>query len=115
MKKIILAFLFFMICGIAYAQIKNVGITFEFENGEVIVENSQEYYAFDIMAYATEDGTYFGSGMIYLNYNTTSFGQYVSAEENITVEKGELILGELYPGVPLYEFVNITDNEPDCI
>jgi len=115
MKKIILAFLLFVICGTAYAQIKNVGITFEFENGEVIIENSQEYYAFDIIAYATEDGSFFGSGMIYLNYNTTSFGQNVSADENITVEKGELIQGELAPGIPLYNFVNITDNTSSCV
>ncbi|MBC8527087.1 MAG: T9SS type A sorting domain-containing protein [Candidatus Cloacimonetes bacterium] len=115
MKKIIFAFLLFLVCGTSYTQIKNVGITFEFENGEVIVENLQEYYAFDIMAYATEDGTFFGSGMIYLNYNTTSFGQNVSSEDNIIVEKGELIQGELAPGIPLYEFVNITDNSSSCI
>jgi len=115
MKKNILLFILILLCGISYAQIKNVGITFEFENGELIVENSQEYYAFDIMVSATEGGSFFGSGMIYLNYNTTSFGQNVSSEENITLEKGELIQGELAPGIPLYDFVNITDNSSSCV
>ena len=115
MKKIILAFSLFLICGIAYGQINDVGITFEFENGEVITENSEEYYAFDIIAYATEDGTKLGDTQTYINYNTTSFGQMVSSEDNIIVEKGELIQGELAPGTPLYYFVNITDNTSSCV
>lgn len=110
MKKILIGILFIFVFQISFAQTENVGITFEFANGEIVTQNSQEYYAFDIMASASEDNTYFGSGMVYINYNTYAFGENVCTAENIFVEKGELIQGELSQGVPLYEIVNIIDN-----
>jgi len=115
MKKIItlVSLLFFV--AYAYAQTRDVGITFEFANGELIIENSQEYYAFDIMVYADQAGTNFGSGMVYINYSIYSFGYNISAGGNIIVEKGDLIEGELSPGTPLYEIVNITDNSNSCV
>jgi len=99
----------------SFAQTEDVSITFEFDNGEIITQNSEEYYAFDIMAYASQEDTYFGSGMIYFNYDTSAFGSNVFSADNIIVEKGDLILGELAPGVPKYEIINITDNSPNRI
>lgn len=110
MKKIFVLISIILFISICYAQAEDVGITFEFANGEIVTQNSQEYYAFDIMAYATEDNTHFGSGMVYINYNTYAFGENVCTAENIFVEKGELIQGELSQGIPLYEIVNIIDN-----
>jgi len=115
MKKSIITLLLLVLCGICVAQTDDVGITFEFENGEIIEENSQEYYAFDIMAYASEVGTNFGSAMVYLNYNTVSFGSNIHSCDNITVEKGDLILGDLAQGIPLYDIVNIADNSSSCL
>jgi len=63
MKKIIITLSLVLLCTMAYTQTKDCGITFEFENGEVIIENSQKYYAFDVAAYASDDATYFGSSI----------------------------------------------------
>lgn len=110
MKKIIITLSLVLLCTIAYTQTKDCGITFEFENGEVIIENSQKYYAFDVVAYASEDATYFGSSMVYINYDTISFGENITSEGNVVVEKGTLLQGELSQGVPLFNIVNVTDN-----
>ncbi|MBN2018535.1 MAG: T9SS type A sorting domain-containing protein [Candidatus Cloacimonetes bacterium] len=108
----VLFFIFISI--IAYAQTKDVGITFEFENGQVIEENSEQYYSFDVVAYTSGEDSYFGSGMVYFFYSTESFGENVCSTDNIVVEKGQLINGELAPGAPLYEIINITDNTSSC-
>jgi len=88
----------------------DVGIVFTFANGEVTTCGDTSFYEFDVMAEADAPGTYFGSGMVYINYNTDGFGEYISTSNNIILTKGALIQGELTPGLPLYNIVNTVDN-----
>ena len=107
----------FALISVVFAQLlfaiepkEEVGITFIFANGEVTTQGDSSYYEFDVMCEADESDTFFGSGMVYINYNTDGFGEYISTNNKIIVTKGALLQGELTPGLPLYTIVNIVDN-----
>ena len=122
MKRIIIyknyvitfAFIFVVFAQILFAvePKEEVGITFTFANGEVTTQGDSSYYEFDVMVEADESDTFFGSGMVYINYNIDGFGDYISTNNNIILTKGALIQGELTPGLPLYNIVNTVDNTP---
>jgi hypothetical protein len=87
----------------AFGGIEGVGITFIFANGEITGAGS-EYYEFDIMVNADEEGTKIGISVVYINYNTVGFGPSVVNGGNITVTEGTLI-SEPFPYA-----LKITDN-----
>ena len=87
------------------------GIIFTFANDEVKIEDDNILLEFDVMIQASENGTRFGSGMVYVDYNTEAFGENICADTtNITVTKGEILEGELAPGVDLYSILSVVDN-----
>ncbi len=104
------AFIIFAQNLFAFKSKDDVGITFTFANGEITTGEDASFYEFDVMAEADAPGTYFGSGMVYINYNIDGFGECISTSNNIIVTKGVLIQGELVSRLPLYTIVNIVDN-----
>jgi len=86
------------------------GIIFTFANDEVKIEDDDILLDFDVMIQASESGTRFGSGMVYVDYNADAFGENIYADSNITVTKGEILLGELVPGADLYSILAVVDN-----
>ena len=86
------------------------GIIFTFANDEIKIEDDDILLDFDVMIQASESGTRFGSGMVYVDYNTDAFGENICADSNITVTKGEILLGEFVPGVDLYSILTVVDN-----
>ncbi len=79
-----------------------VGITFTFENAELTGEGN--FFEFDIMAYATEEGTKHGQLRTFLNYNPLGFGENIIESGFAEIGKGVLLDGEVpgFPGEPLY-------------
>lgn len=88
-------------------------LTFTFANSQ-ISGTSQKYYEFDIMAKASASGTKFGDLMVYINYNTTGFGESIVSNGNITVSKGTLLQGDV-SGSEKYSIVNTVDNSTSRI
>jgi hypothetical protein len=85
-------------------------ITFNLANSELVETDSGRVFAFDIQATATEGESRLGDTQIYLDYDTTAFGQNLSASRRISVDKGALLQGQESSFTDAYELVNIADN-----
>ncbi|WP_422105440.1 T9SS type A sorting domain-containing protein [Winogradskyella sp.] len=62
--------------------IRSQDITLTFANAEITNDGVDDYYEADIMIESTTD-FYVGSGQLYLDYNITAFGEYISANSNM--------------------------------
>jgi hypothetical protein len=100
--KTILLLLLVCIPIILVGQVGDVGITFNFANGELTSESGVNYYEFDVMANASESGTKLGTGMVYFSYNTVAFGDWIYYHNKVTVTKGTLITTS---PIPLYNLI----------
>lgn len=85
---------------------REVGITFTFNNSQLIEEDGDNYLEFQVEAAATEAGTRLGTGVLLINYDETGFGQFVAGNGNVEVTKGELLTAEY----PVYELI-VNDNQ----
>ncbi|MBN1338651.1 MAG: T9SS type A sorting domain-containing protein [Bacteroidales bacterium] len=83
-------------------------LRWKFENPHVINQSGQYVLQFDIMARATEAGTYHQNLQIFFRYDTLAFGPEVCINGNISIEKGELIKDP--PGFTEW----YTVSGPDC-
>ncbi|MFQ5751469.1 MAG: FlgD immunoglobulin-like domain containing protein [bacterium] len=61
------------------------------------------------MAQADQSGTRLGDAMVYINYNTTAFGDSIEVKAKIIVTKGTLISGDI-SSVPIYTIVKTDDH-----
>jgi len=88
------------------------GITFTFGNIRV-TGSAPKVIEFDVLAQASENGTFLGDTQVYINYNTLGFGEYIAANSKVTVIKGVLLQGEVPIVGPKYELINTLDNTID--
>lgn len=75
-------------------------------------------YAFDVSMYASYAGTYHSRGLLYVSYDTTTFGSSVDIKNNIVVEHETLMQGSVnFLGQirPKYVTVNVIDNRDSVI
>jgi len=86
------------------------GIIFTYTNDEITIEGDDILLNYDVMIQASESDTKFGSGMVYIDYDTDLFGENICANNNITVTKGEILEGEFVPGANLYTILAVADN-----
>jgi len=84
-----------------------VGINFTFANDQLTSNYGVDYLEFDVMANstATATGTRIGTGIVFINYNTLGFGEYIKNYDKVTVTKGNLTT--TVP--PLYNII-VNDN-----
>ncbi len=109
MKKLLCSVVIILLFDLLFG----VGVIFTFANHE-LTENDT-FLEFDIMLQADALGTKLGDTQTYLIYNTSAFGDNVVYNNNVTIEKGDLISGEIVPGVFLYSDPNLGDNQPNII
>jgi len=85
-------------------------LKFSFANASI--SRDRFYYEFDIMI---EAGSIclLGDSHVYLNYNPEAFGETIASTENVIVFRGEILEGELAPGIDLYGQVDLDDNDID--
>jgi hypothetical protein len=88
------------------------GITFTFGNIRV-TGSAPKVIEFDVLAQASENGTFLGDTQVYINYNTLGFGEYIAANSKVTVIKRVLLQGEVPIVGPKYELINTLDNTID--
>ncbi|MBN1543333.1 T9SS type A sorting domain-containing protein [candidate division KSB1 bacterium] len=89
------------------------GITFTFGNVRV-TGAAPQILEFDVLAQASENGTYIGDTQVYINYNTSGFGTSIATNNKVEVTKGSLISGEIFEGsgIDKYTIVSLVDNTP---
>jgi len=75
-------------------------------------------YAIDIMLHASSSGTFHSRGLMYITYDTTSFGASVDFNSNLVYTEGELLdgtvnfLGQIRPK---YRTINVIDNTQEIV
>ncbi|WP_422105453.1 BspA family leucine-rich repeat surface protein [Winogradskyella sp.] len=82
------------------AGVLSTDVTLSFANAQITNDGTDDYYEADIMIESTT-GFYVGSGQVYVDYNTSAFGENVSA--NAAIEYSQpvgSILGYEFSGVP---------------
>jgi hypothetical protein len=112
MKKINIILIFYVI-GFSITNLHcyktfrdSVGIEFIFEGAQIVTFGSDDYFSFNVQAFATEPGTRIGTGLLLINYNELGFGTFIFQNQNVEVIKGELITNA---GPPLYNCI-VNDN-----
>lgn len=85
------------------------GIEFTLNNAQLIRESGNLYLSMDIMVKSLNVNSRLGTGIVLLNYNSQSFGNYVRAAGNSIVSRGELLTSNTFPVYYLY----IQDNAPN--
>lgn len=85
------------------------GIEFTINNSQLVRENGNLYLSVDIMVNSLNVNSRLGTGIVLLNYNPQSFGNYVQAAGNLIVSRGELLTSITFPVYHLY----IQDNAPN--
>ena len=109
MYKILIIFLTIIYSFQNSSVFAQTGITFSFANAE-ITGTSPKFYEFDVMAQAGAAGTSIGDNLVYINYNTLGFGSNIFTNSKITVTKGSLMTGELFPTFHIYFDATVQDN-----
>lgn len=88
-------------------------IEFTFSNTQITNDGTDDFYETDVMIAAVDGQTNFklGSGLLYINYNTSAFGSNIDANANaeVTHPNPDYILGDIN-GFPYYTSFNLIDN-----
>ncbi len=87
------------------------GISFSITEPYFVTEQDQAYLVFNVAASAASREDELGTGMVLLGYNTLSFGEFVHANGNVTITKGELLITN---PVALYDLF-LNDRNSDCL
>jgi len=112
MKKLIVCL--FLILFVSFAFSETGQIHMIYANGSLNVGENSSTYEFDVQAYMTEGSDVIGDGMVYVKYPVSIFGELVSMNNKVTVQKTGL-LSETFTGttMDLYKLVNVTDTYSD--
>lgn len=68
-----------------------VGISYILQDKGYSYQFGSIYYNFDVLACASEEGTRLGTGIVYISYNSSTFGDFIHQNNDIIVNKGSLL------------------------
>ena len=112
-KKILFLLLSILLVYPTFCSSSNIlsrgGIEFTLNNSQLVRESGNLYLSVDIMVNSLNVNSRLGTGIVLLNYNSQSFGNYVRAAGNSIVSRGELLTSNTFPVYYLY----IQDNTPN--
>jgi len=102
-------FLILPIIGSSTNILDRGGIEFTLNNSQLVRKSGNLYLSVDIMVNSLNVNSRLGTGIVLLNYNSQSFGNYVRTAGNLIVSRGELLTSNTFPVYYLY----IQDNAPN--
>ncbi|MCD4737506.1 MAG: hypothetical protein K8R53_15790, partial [Bacteroidales bacterium] len=70
-------------------------VDWRFANPIVTTEASDMYLVFDVEISCDQSATYHSDLQIYIDYNSTAFGNNITANGNIAFERLELLQGDI--------------------
>lgn len=80
-----------------------------YTDGEIVEENGNTYFDFDVKAYISIGNEVLACGMAYIEYPTSMFGPTIISNNNVTITKEGILAGEIPNiGIDLYD---IYDND----
>ena len=85
-----------------------------YTNGQIVEDNGQSYYNFDVQAWLSEGEQVLGAGMAYVEYPTDIFGTAVITNNIVSITKTGILTGDIPEvTIELYDiFTN--DTYADC-
>lgn len=108
MKKLIVCLFLVLLVSFAFSETGQIHMIYT--NGSLNVGENSSTYEFDVQAYMTEGSDVIGDGMVYVKYPANIFGELVSMNNKVTVQKTGILSGTIADyGIDLYRLVNITD------
>jgi hypothetical protein len=69
----------------------DASIEYTFANCQITANFDSDYLEFDVMANSSSIESRIGTGVILINYNVEAFGAFIFKNQNVDVNKGELL------------------------
>lgn len=112
MKKPIVIALMSLLALLGFAEPGTVNLVYT--NAAINELDGTAYYSFDVQAWIDGGSDVLADGMIYVKYPVSVFGDVVSLNGKVTLEKtGVLAVEDPSYGTALYQIVNVTDTRAD--